>query len=255
MIGLVVAVLTSSSPRARERPFTLVVMPDVQYYTDLRHKLFRLYWDPPTDNLTHIYTQQLQWVVSTRHRLNTRAVIFMVAHALTHHAHAHALAHLAPPIPLAQGDLTQADAPEEWAALRTGLRYLEAARPPVPYCLLQGDHDLGYEYTGEYPFMFRKAAHRRSQVDGGVASAVTAQPHWRGAFASAHQVSSSWASSWANSWYELTTNSSLAPMLVLCLECRPRRRCQSRRASSAAPRRAASRSFRAARPRQAPRAP
>ena len=93
-------------------------------------------------------------MVSTRHRLNTRAVIFM-------------------------GDLTQADAPEEWAALRTGLRYLEAARPPVPYCLLQGDHDLGYEYTGEYPFMFRKAAHRRSQVDGGVASAVTAQPHWR----------------------------------------------------------------------------
>ena len=57
MIGLVVAVLTSSSPRARERPFTLVVMPDVQYYTDLRHKLFRLYWDPPTDNLTHIYTR------------------------------------------------------------------------------------------------------------------------------------------------------------------------------------------------------
>ena len=197
MIGLVVAVLTSSSPRARERPFTLVVMPDVQYYTDLRHKLFRLYWDPPTDNLTHIYTQQLQWVVSTRHRLNTRAVIFM-------------------------GDLTQADAPEEWAALRTGLRHLEAARPPVPYCLLQGDHDLGYEYTGEYPFMFRKAAHRRSQVDGGVASAVTAQPHWRGAFASAHQASASWASSWANSWYELTTNSSLAPMLVICLECRLR---------------------------------
>ena len=78
MLGLVMAVLTSSSPRARERPFTLVVMPDVQYYTDLRHKLFRLYWDPPTDNLTHIYTQQLQWVVSTRHRLNTRAVIFMV---------------------------------------------------------------------------------------------------------------------------------------------------------------------------------
>ena len=197
MLGLVVAVLTSSSPRARERPFTLVVMPDVQYYTDLRHKLFRLYWDPPTDNLTHIYTQQLQWVLSTRHRLNTRAVIFM-------------------------GDLTQADAPEEWAALRTGLRYLEAARPPVPYCLLQGDHDLGYEYTGEYPFMFRKAAHRRSQVDGGVASAVTAQPHWRGAFASTHQASASWASSWANSWYELTTNSSLAPMLVICLECRRR---------------------------------
>ena len=112
--------------------------------------------------------------------------------------------------------------PEEWAALRTGLRYLEAARPPVPYCLLQGDHDLGYEYTGEYPFMFRKAAHRRSQVDGGVASAVTAQPHWRGAFASTHQASASWASSWANSWYELITNSSLAPMLVICLECRRR---------------------------------
>ena len=84
MLGLVVAALTSSSPRARERPFTLVVMPDVQYYTDLRHKLFRLYWDPPTDNLTHIYTQQLQWVVSTRHRLNTRAVIFFfVARVVT----------------------------------------------------------------------------------------------------------------------------------------------------------------------------
>ncbi len=32
MLGLLMAVLTSSSPRARERPFTLVVMPDVQYY-------------------------------------------------------------------------------------------------------------------------------------------------------------------------------------------------------------------------------
>ena len=183
MLVLMTAVLV------HEQPLTLVVMPDIQYYTDLRLQLFRLYWDPPTDNLTHVYTQQLQWVVSTQHRLNTRAVIFM-------------------------GDLTQADAPEEWAAVRKGLRKLEAARPPVPYCLLQGDHDLGYEYTGVPPFMARKAAHRRSQVDGNVNSAVTAQPHWRGAFQSEHPV--------ANSWYELSTNSPLAPMLVICLEYRPR---------------------------------
>ena len=183
MLVLMMAVLV------HEQPLTLVVIPDIQYYTDLRHKLFRLYWDPPTDNLTHIYTQQLQWVVSTQHRLNTRAVIFM-------------------------GDLTQADAPEEWAAVRKGLRYLEAARPPVPYCLLQGDHDLGYEYTGVPPFMARKAAHRRSQVDGNVSSAVSAQPHWRGAYSSAHPV--------ANSWYELGASSSLRPMLVICLEYRPR---------------------------------
>ena len=165
--------------------FSLIIVPDIQYYTDLRHKLFKLYWPDAGDNFTSTWRRQMQWAVSSRTRLNTQAVVFM-------------------------GDLTQADAAEEWDAVwREGVRLLDAARPPILWCPVQGDHDLGYEYTGRRPFLFRKAASRTTGM-APLLAAAAAQPAWRGAAMPGS----------ASAWYEVR-RPSLA-LLLLCLEYRPR---------------------------------
>ena len=131
----------------------MVILPDTQYYIDLRHELWRLYW-PDQRSLTAAFFNQTRWVALTQSVLRTKLAVFV-------------------------GDLTQADASEEWDAFAHGLRALTEAR--VPFVLAQGDHDLGYERTGVPPFAFRKAAHRRSRLSRLHAAAVH-QPHFRGTF-------------------------------------------------------------------------
>ena len=118
--------------------FTLAIIPDIQYHTDLRHRLYRLYpWSERSrPNLTHFFLEKMRWIAARHEQLNLLAAIFM-------------------------GDLTQADAEEEWEAVRQGLALLP---PGLAYCLTQGDLDLGYERTAVPPFYFQKAAHRGSHM-------------------------------------------------------------------------------------------
>jgi predicted MPP superfamily phosphohydrolase len=41
-----------------------------------------------------------------------------------------------------EGDILQADAPEEWAIVKEAMSILDGK---VPYCMCMGNHDMGFE--------------------------------------------------------------------------------------------------------------
>ena len=97
-----------------DRPFTIAVLPDTQFYCDTRLKLSEKWGN---GDLRRYFFDQTQWVRDNKNRLN---IAFLVH----------------------EGDMVQADAPEEWAIAKEAMSVLEGH---VPYCMCLGNHDMGFE--------------------------------------------------------------------------------------------------------------
>ena len=95
-------------------PFTIVVLPDTQFYADTRLKLSAKWGN---GDLRRYFFAQTEWVRDNQERLN----IAFLAH---------------------EGDIVEADAPEEWAIAREAMSVLNGK---VPYCMCLGNHDMGFE--------------------------------------------------------------------------------------------------------------
>ena len=99
--------------RTRE-PFTIAVLPDTQFYCDTRLKLSAKWGN---GDLRRYFFKQTEWVRDNQERLN---IAFLVH----------------------EGDIVQADAPEEWAIAKKAMSVLDGK---VPYCMCLGNHDMGFE--------------------------------------------------------------------------------------------------------------
>ena len=96
------------------KSFTLAVLPDTQFYCDTRLKLSKKWGN---GDLRRYFFEQTRWVRENQKRLN---IAFLVH----------------------EGDIVQADAPEEWAIAKEAMSVLDAH---VPYCLCLGNHDMGFQ--------------------------------------------------------------------------------------------------------------
>ena len=96
------------------KPFTLAVLPDTQFYCDTRLKLSAKWGN---GDLRRYFFAQTKWVRDNQKRLN---IAFLVH----------------------EGDIVQADAPEEWAIAKKAMSVLDGK---VPYCMCLGNHDMGFE--------------------------------------------------------------------------------------------------------------
>lgn len=101
-----------SAPAAKS--FTIAVLPDTQFYCDTRLKLSAKWGN---GDLRRYFFEQTEWVRDNQERLN----IAFLAH---------------------EGDIVQADAPEEWVIAREAMSVLDGK---VPYCMCLGNHDMGFE--------------------------------------------------------------------------------------------------------------
>ncbi|HAW97866.1 MAG TPA: metallophosphoesterase [Opitutae bacterium] len=97
-----------------EKSFTLAVLPDTQFYCDTRLKLSKKWGN---GDLRRYFFEQTRWVRDNHKRLN---IAFLVH----------------------EGDIVQADAPEEWAIAKEAMSILDGK---VPYCLCLGNHDMGFQ--------------------------------------------------------------------------------------------------------------
>ena len=97
-----------------EKSFTLAVLPDTQFYCDTRLKLSKKWGN---GDLRRYFFDQTRWVRENQKRLN---IAFLVH----------------------EGDIVQADAPEEWAIAKEAMSILDGK---VPYCLCLGNHDMGFQ--------------------------------------------------------------------------------------------------------------
>jgi hypothetical protein len=95
-------------------PFTIAVLPDTQFYCDTRLKLSAKWGN---GDLRRYFFEQTEWVRDNQERLN---IAFLVH----------------------EGDIVQADAPEEWAIAKEAMSVLDGK---VPYCMCLGNHDMGFE--------------------------------------------------------------------------------------------------------------
>jgi hypothetical protein len=91
----------------KRQSFTLAVLPDTQFYCDTRLKLSKKWGN---GDLRHYFFEQTRWVRDNQKRLN---IAFLVH----------------------EGDIVQADAPEEWAIAKEAMSILDGH---VPYCPLPG---------------------------------------------------------------------------------------------------------------------
>ena len=96
------------------KPFTIAVLPDTQFYADTRLKLSSKWGN---GDLRRYFSEQTRWVRDNRERLN---IAFLVH----------------------EGDIVQADAPEEWAIAKEAMSMLDGK---VPYSMCLGNHDMGFE--------------------------------------------------------------------------------------------------------------
>jgi hypothetical protein len=96
------------------KPFTIAVLPDTQYYCDTRLKLSTKWGN---GDLRRYFFAQTEWVRDNQERLN---IAFLVH----------------------EGDIVQADDPEEWAIAKEAMSILDGK---VPYCMCLGNHDMGFE--------------------------------------------------------------------------------------------------------------
>jgi len=98
----------------KRKSFTLAVLPDTQFYCDVRHKLSKKWGN---GDLRHYFFEQTRWVRENQKRLN---IVFLVH----------------------EGDIVQGDVPEEWDIAKEAMSVLDGH---VPYCMCLGNHDIGYE--------------------------------------------------------------------------------------------------------------
>lgn len=183
--------------------FTIAIVPDPQYYNDLRYRLYNLYWNvtAPHTDLTHHFQTQMRWIAShgPEHTPNSN------------HTGEDGSGVSAPiRLVLFMGDLTQSDALEEWAVVKQGLTTLADAG--LPFCVVQGDHDLGHTHAPQLPpYFFMKASHRGSEMNNQLSGWVRARsPHLVGTFDG--QIS--------NAHYQITIGT--MRLVVLSLEFKPR---------------------------------
>ena len=107
--------LSAAEPSAQTtKSFTIAVLPDTQFYCDTRLKLSAKWGN---GDLRRYFFKQTEWVRDNQERLN---IAFLVH----------------------EGDIVQADAPEEWAIAREAMSVLDGK---VPYCMCLGNHDMGFE--------------------------------------------------------------------------------------------------------------
>ena len=110
---VLVGCATRQNPKTAE-PFTIAVLPDTQFYADTRLKLSAKWGN---GDLRRYFFEQTEWGRDNQERLN---IAFLVH----------------------EGDIVQADAPEEWAIAKEAMSILDGA---VPYCMCLGNHDMGFE--------------------------------------------------------------------------------------------------------------
>ncbi|WDE99390.1 metallophosphoesterase [Lentisphaera profundi] len=115
-------------------PFTIVVLPDTQYYCDTRHKLSAKWGN---GDLRRYFFAQTEWVRDNQERFN---IAFL----------------------LHEGDIVQADAPEEWAIAREAMSILDGK---VPYCMCLGNHDMAYQKTDKNKYGFNIAVDRSTHFN------------------------------------------------------------------------------------------
>ena len=126
---------STAEPSAQTRkPFTIAVLPDTQFYCDIRHKLSAKWGN---GDLRRYFFEQTEWVRDNQERLN---IAFLVH----------------------EGDIVQADAPEEWAIARKAMSVLDGK---VPYCMCLGNHDMGYEKTDKNKYGFNIAVNRTTHFN------------------------------------------------------------------------------------------
>ncbi len=95
-------------------PFTIAVLADTQYYCDCRLKLSAKWGN---GDLRRYFFEQTEWVRDNQKRHNIKFLVH-------------------------EGDIVQADDPEEWAIAKEAMSVLDGT---VPYCLCLGNHDMGFE--------------------------------------------------------------------------------------------------------------
>ena len=107
-----------------------------------------------------------------------------------------------------EGDIVQADAPEEWAIAKEAMCILDGK---VPYCMCLGNHDMGFEKSD-------------NQYGGNIG--VNRSTHFnsffpREKFAKRREFGGTFdANRHDNSWYHFEASG--MNFLILSLECKPR---------------------------------
>lgn len=174
--------LKGGEPLAQtEKPFTIAVLPDTQYYCDTRHKLSAK-WD--NGDLRRYFFKQTEWVRDNQERLN---IAFLVH----------------------EGDIVQADAPEEWAIAQKAMSVLDGK---VPYCMCLGNHDMGYQKTDKNKYGFDIAVDRSTHFN---------EYFPREKFAKRSEFGDTFhPERHDNSWYHFDAAS--MKFLIISLECKPR---------------------------------
>lgn len=128
--------LPASLPNFKEgQAFTIAVLPDTQFYADTRHKLSSKWGN---GDLRRYFFEQTRWVRDNQERLN---IAFLIH----------------------EGDIVQADGPEEWEIAKEAMSALDGV---VPYCMCLGNHDMGYEKVPQdKKYGFKIAVDRTTQFN------------------------------------------------------------------------------------------
>ena len=162
------------------KPFTIAVLPDTQFYCDTRHKLSSKWGN---GDLRRYFFKQTQWVRDNQKRLN---IAFLVH----------------------EGDIVQADAPEEWAIAREAMSILDGK---VPYCMCLGNHDMGYK-KADNKYGFDIAIDRSTHFnDYFPRENFAKRPEFGDTFHPQRHD---------NSWYHFEASG--MQFLIVALECKPR---------------------------------
>ena len=117
-----------------DQEFTVVVLPDTQFYCDTRLKLSKQWGN---GDLREYFSKQTRWVRENRERLN---IVFL----------------------LHEGDIVQTDHPDEWEIARDAMSILDGS---VPYCMCLGDHDMGFKENHQSKYGGEKATNRNTEFN------------------------------------------------------------------------------------------
>lgn len=177
---IALGLLSHAKDKRAEPFFTLAVLPDTQYYCDTRHRLSAKWGN---GDLRKYFFEQTRWVQENQKRLN---IAFLVH----------------------EGDIVQADAPEEWAIAKEAMSILDGK---VPYCLCLGNHDMGYKKE-DNKYGFDIAVDRTTHFNKYFPREKFAvRSEFGGTF---HPQKHD------NSWYQFTALG--MQFLIISLECNPR---------------------------------
>jgi hypothetical protein len=163
------------------KSFTIAVLPDTQFYCDTRHKLSSKWGN---GDLRRYFFEQTRWVRDNQERLN---IAFLVH----------------------EGDIVQADGPDEWAIAKEAMSILDGK---VPYCMCLGNHDMGYKKTDANKYGFEIAVDRSTHFNDYFPRETFAKrPEFGDTFHPDRHD---------NSWYQFEAAG--MKFLIVALECKPR---------------------------------